>query len=47
MNAWPCSRRSAHGWSLGAVRVQLLLADGVNESCLVMQDVEGNEFCLD
>ena len=22
-------------------------ADGVNESCLVMQDVEGNEFCLD
>ena len=25
----------------------LLLADGVNESCLVMQDVEGNEFCLD
>ena len=33
--------------ALGAVRVQLLLADGVNESCLVMQDVEGNEFCLD
>ncbi|HVE73485.1 MAG TPA: VOC family protein [Mycobacteriales bacterium] len=32
---------------LGAVRVQLLVADGVNESCLVMQDVEGNEFCLD
>jgi len=32
---------------LGAVRVQLLLADGVNESCLVMRDVEGNEFCLD
>jgi hypothetical protein len=32
---------------LGAVRVQLLPADGVNESCLVMQDVEGNEFCLD
>ena len=32
---------------LGARRVQLLLADGVNESCLVMQDVEGNEFCLD
>ncbi|MFG2196622.1 VOC family protein [Streptomyces sp. NPDC048639] len=32
---------------LGAVRGQLLLADGVNESCLGMQDIEGNEFCLD
>lgn len=32
---------------LGATRVQLLTADGFNESCLVMQDVEGNEFCLD
>jgi len=32
---------------LGATRFQLLLADGVNESCLVMQDIEGNEFCLD
>ena len=32
---------------LGAVRVRLLRADGVNESCQVMQDVEGNEFCLD
>jgi hypothetical protein len=32
---------------LGATRVRLMLADGVNESCLVMQDVEGNEFCLD
>lgn len=32
---------------LGGVRVRLLTADGVNESCLVMQDVEGNEFCLD
>lgn len=32
---------------LGAVRVRLLAADGGNESCLVMQDVEGNEFCLD
>ena len=32
---------------LGAVRQRLLVADGVNESCLVMQDVEGNEFCLD
>jgi hypothetical protein len=32
---------------LGAARVRLLLADGVDESCLVMQDIEGNEFCLD
>lgn len=32
---------------LGAARVRLLTADGVNESCLVMQDVEGNELCLD
>ncbi|MEU8486664.1 VOC family protein [Streptomyces sp. NPDC048641] len=32
---------------LGAVRGQLLLADEYNESCLVMQDIEGNEFCLD
>jgi hypothetical protein len=23
------------------------LADDDNESCLVMQDIEGNEFCLD
>jgi hypothetical protein len=33
--------------ALGAVRVRLLTTDGVNESCLVMQDVEGNEFDLD
>ena len=33
--------------ALGASRVQLLVADDENESCLVMQDVEGNEFCLD
>ncbi|MEU8435631.1 VOC family protein [Streptomyces sp. NPDC029216] len=33
--------------ALGAVRVRLLLADGFDESCLLMQDVEGNEFCLD
>ncbi len=38
-----CTRLEA----LGAKRVRLLRADGVNESCLVMQDVEGNEFCLD
>lgn len=33
--------------ALGASRVRLLVADEHNESCLVMQDVEGNEFCLD
>jgi hypothetical protein len=38
-----CARLTA----LGAHRVRLLRADGFNESCLVMQDVEGNEFCLD
>jgi hypothetical protein len=32
---------------LGAARVRLLRADEFNESCLVMQDIEGNEFCLD
>ncbi|MEU7586846.1 VOC family protein [Micromonospora sp. NPDC049230] len=33
--------------ALGATRVRLLTADEDDESCLVMQDVEGNEFCLD
>jgi hypothetical protein len=33
--------------SLGARRLYLMKADEENESCLVMQDVEGNEFCLD
>ncbi|MFF4367145.1 VOC family protein [Streptomyces sp. NPDC001594] len=33
--------------ALGASPVQLLRADGFDESCLVMRDVEGNEFCLD
>jgi hypothetical protein len=33
--------------ALGALRERLLKADGINESCIVMQDVEGNEFCLD
>ncbi|MEU1460119.1 VOC family protein [Streptomyces sp. NPDC005727] len=33
--------------ALGAVCVRVLLADEDNESCIVMQDVEGNEFCLD
>ncbi|SDI37572.1 hypothetical protein SAMN05192558_11531 [Actinokineospora alba] len=33
--------------TLGAARVRLLAADGFDESCIVMQDIEGNEFCLD
>ncbi|MFE7135367.1 VOC family protein [Streptomyces sp. NPDC057638] len=33
--------------ALGAVRERLLPADDDNESCIVMRDVEGNEFCLD
>ena len=33
--------------ALGAVRVQLLPADEDNESCLLMRDIEGNEFDLD
>jgi len=33
--------------ALGAVQVRLLPADDINESCIIMQDVEGNEFCLD
>ena len=33
--------------ALGATRGTLLRADAFNESCQVMQDVEGNEFCLD
>ncbi|MEX0429337.1 VOC family protein [Nocardioides sp. DS6] len=32
--------------ALGARRLRLLPADDHNEACLVMQDVEGNEFCL-
>ena len=32
---------------LGATRVRLLPAGDGDESCIVMQDVEGNEFCLD
>ena len=32
---------------LGATRLRLLEADEFDESCIVMQDVEGNEFCLD
>jgi hypothetical protein len=33
--------------ALGAVCQKILLADGEEESCINMQDVEGNEFCLD
>ncbi|MET7569817.1 VOC family protein [Streptomyces sp. NPDC005492] len=33
--------------ALGAVRGTLLIADEYNESCQNMQDIEGNEFCLD
>ncbi|MFE5772351.1 VOC family protein [Streptomyces sp. NPDC056485] len=33
--------------TLGAVCLQVLTADENNESCILMQDVEGNEFCLD
>ncbi|MFF8314439.1 VOC family protein [Streptomyces lydicus] len=38
-----CARLGA----LGAVHVRTLHADEHNESCIVMQDIEGNEFCLD
>jgi hypothetical protein len=33
--------------ALGAVHVRTLLADEDNESCLLMRDIEGNEFDLD
>ncbi|MDN4161692.1 VOC family protein [Nocardioides abyssi] len=33
--------------ALGATHVRTMPADGFDESCIVMQDVEGNEFCLD
>ena len=33
--------------ALGATCVLLQRADGVNESCIWMQDIEGNDFCLD
>ncbi len=33
--------------ALGAAHVRTMRADGENESCIVMQDIEGNEFCLD
>ncbi len=33
--------------ALGATHVRTMLADGEEESCIVMQDIEGNEFDLD
>ena len=33
--------------AFGAVRERLLLADDENESCIVMRDIEDNEFCVD
>ncbi|MEV4877848.1 VOC family protein [Streptomyces cyaneofuscatus] len=33
--------------ALGAVCQRVMVADEENESCIVMQDIEGNEFCLD
>jgi catechol 2,3-dioxygenase-like lactoylglutathione lyase family enzyme len=38
---------SARLVALGATQVRVMYADGVDESCIVMQDIEGNEFCLD
>ncbi|MFE6888391.1 VOC family protein [Streptomyces sp. NPDC057694] len=33
--------------ALGATHVCTLYADEENESCIPMQDIEGNEFCID
>jgi hypothetical protein len=33
--------------ALGARRARRLEADSINGVCVVMQDPEGNEFCLD
>ena len=33
--------------ALGGTCVRVMRADGFDESCIVMQDIEGNEFCLD
>jgi hypothetical protein len=33
--------------AFGARRQRRLEADGVNQVCIVMEDPEGNEFCLD
>ncbi|WP_370948592.1 VOC family protein [Amycolatopsis sp. cg5] len=32
---------------LGAVCEEVLVSDDLNESCIRMHDIEGNEFCLD
>jgi hypothetical protein len=33
--------------AVGAVKLYTQVADDENESCITMQDIEGNEFCLD
>jgi hypothetical protein len=33
--------------ALGAAVMYVMRADEYNESCIVMQDIEGNEFCVD
>jgi hypothetical protein len=33
--------------ALGATHVLTQRADGENESCITLQDIEGNEFCVD
>jgi hypothetical protein len=33
--------------ALGATLHQEQVADGIDESCITMLDIEGNEFCLD
>jgi len=38
---------SARLTALGAKHIRTMLADEENESCIVMQDIEGNEFDLD
>lgn len=38
---------SARLVALGARQQRIMEADEENESCIVMQDIEGNEFCLD
>jgi len=43
----PLETECARLVALSAVRVRLLPTDGDDESCLVMQDIEGDELCLD
>jgi hypothetical protein len=38
---------SARLVALGGVRVQLMRGGGYSSPCVIMQDIEGNEFCLD